>query len=278
MGGGTNAAPLFALHTCPLFLPAHSLESLRILSRCFPLVGRSLYPPRNLSLSLSLRRAADLAIVLCMAHLEWMGERGCYLLRFVRDGFIRSERTINNGQRYSSKTTKLASKAGATTRKDGLVEYRHAQSDRNKSELGNLSLFEALCPTICRRCRLPALSPSSAAFGRNSALGPDFVRERCYTKREEGRESKREGERGNLSDLTERERGREGGREGGEGRPPNAFTLQQLVWSMEHNMTRNEVLYNCMEILVLKTYSAYISISHQHQHQHDAHCTRLYFQ
>ena len=49
-----NAAPLFALHTCPLFLPAHSLESLRILllrtllSPCWPL-----YPPTNLSLCLS---------------------------------------------------------------------------------------------------------------------------------------------------------------------------------------------------------------------------------
>ena len=89
------------LHFSP-FIPVHFFSPLthsshsasRILLSCFPLVGRSLYPPRNLSLSLSHRRAADLAIVLCMAHLEWMGERGCYLLRFVRDGFIRSERTI----------------------------------------------------------------------------------------------------------------------------------------------------------------------------------------
>ena len=35
------------------------------------------------------------------------------------------------------------------------------------------------------------------AFERNSALGPDFVRERCYTKRERARE------RSNLSDLRE---------------------------------------------------------------------------
>ena len=195
MGGGTNAAPLFALHTCPLFLPAHSLESLRILSRCFPLVGRSLYPPWNLALSLSLRRAADLAIVLCMAHLEWMGERGGYLLRFVRDGFIRSERTINNGQRYSSKTTKLASKAGATTRNDGLVEHCHAQSDRNKSESGNLSLFEALCPTICRRCRLPALLPLRPSEETQHSAQISFARGVTQRGRKGEREGGRERER-----------------------------------------------------------------------------------
>ena len=89
-----NAAPLFALHTCPLFLPAHSLESLRILLlSCFPLVGHSTLLRISPSVS---PPSADLAIVLCMAHLEWANERGCYLLRFVRDGLIRSGRTINN--------------------------------------------------------------------------------------------------------------------------------------------------------------------------------------
>ena len=65
--------------------------------------------------------------------------------------------------------------------------------------------------------------------------------------------------------------GREGGREGGEA----SKCLHSTPTGEEHNMTRNEVLYNYSEILVLKalsTYSAFVPISHHTsaQHQHDA--------
>ena len=62
-------------------------------------------------------------------------------------------------------------------------------------------------------------------------------------------------------------KGREGGREGGEA----SKCLHSTPTGEEHNMTRNEVLYNYREILVLKalsTYSAFVPIRQQPSYVH----------
>ena len=78
--------PLFALHTCPLFLPTPHLPSfLQLLS---PSPSHS----HALSLSLSFPESsspADLAIVLCMPHLEWANEGviWCDLFRSISSAY-----------------------------------------------------------------------------------------------------------------------------------------------------------------------------------------------